>query len=220
MTAARGATRSHGRSPVRGDASAPPVPDDARGYRSVRGGVMSDVKIEHKQTLSRSEAATWLSLLSKALAADGQVELPFGPSEVKVHVPDQLRAEFEVEVEGDEVEIELEFTWSKARLQELTAAGRQPVSAPRARPGNGGRRSTRSARRLPRAGELSGSSPAAPGSQPSGRQGRGTGTTGPASRRRSVLSQPRWLSCACLRSGRTGSGTGRPGPGRRLPCRR
>ena len=108
---------------------------------------MADVKIEHKETLSRSEAAIWLSLLSRALAADGQVALPFGPSEVKVHVPDQLRAEFEVEVEGDEVEIELEFTWSKAQLQAVTAAVPQPVSARAGRPTNGARRPARSARR-------------------------------------------------------------------------
>jgi len=62
---------------------------------------MSDVKIEHKETMSRDEAAAWLSLLSKALAADGDVDLQLGQSEIQVHVPDQLAAEFEVEVEGD-----------------------------------------------------------------------------------------------------------------------
>jgi amphi-Trp domain-containing protein len=89
---------------------------------------MSDVKIEHKETMSRDEAAAWLSVLSKALAADGEVDLQLGQSEIQVHVPDQLAAEFEVEVEGDEVEIELEFSWSKrtsrARASRRSGAAR------------------------------------------------------------------------------------------------
>jgi amphi-Trp domain-containing protein len=56
------------------------------------------------------------------------VDLQLGQSEIQVHVPDQLAAEFEVEVEGDEVEIELEFSWSKqssrARASRRSGAAR------------------------------------------------------------------------------------------------
>jgi amphi-Trp domain-containing protein len=76
---------------------------------------MSDVKVELKEMVSRDDAATWLSTLSRALGTDGHVELPLGSGIVSVHVPDRVRAEIEVEVEGDEVEVELEFTWSTAQ---------------------------------------------------------------------------------------------------------
>jgi amphi-Trp domain-containing protein len=111
---------------------------------------MSDVKIEHKVMVSRDEAAAWLSVLSKAFAADGHVELTLGPSDVKVHVPDRLQAELEVEVEGDDVEIELEFTWSRAQLAAAVAATtalRSPAK-PRPQHANGARTPARSARKL------------------------------------------------------------------------
>ncbi|HXW43665.1 MAG TPA: amphi-Trp domain-containing protein [Streptosporangiaceae bacterium] len=108
---------------------------------------MSDIKIEHKETVSRDEAAKWLALLSRAFAADGHVELQLGQSEVKVHVPNRLRAELEVEAEGDEVEIEVEFSWSKAQLEAAAGDGSQAMSQPRARQANGARRPARAARR-------------------------------------------------------------------------
>ncbi len=75
---------------------------------------MSDVKLERKESLSRADAAMWLSALSKAFARGGDVTLPLGAGTVGLHLPDQVRAEFEVEVDGDEVEVEIEFTWSTA----------------------------------------------------------------------------------------------------------
>ena len=73
---------------------------------------MSDVKVERKESLSRAEAAVWLSALSKAFSRGGDVTLPVGGSTVGLHMPEEVRAEFEVEVSGDEVEIEVEFKWS------------------------------------------------------------------------------------------------------------
>ena len=73
---------------------------------------MADVKLERKETLSRQEAAQWLSVLSKAFARGGDVTLPLGAGTVELRLPERVRAEFEVT--GDEVEIELEFTWSTA----------------------------------------------------------------------------------------------------------
>jgi amphi-Trp domain-containing protein len=79
---------------------------------------MSDVKVERKESLSRDDAAKWLSVLARAFAAGDHAELPFGTSSVSLHVPDRVRAELEVEVEGNEVEIEVEFKWSIAEHQE------------------------------------------------------------------------------------------------------
>jgi amphi-Trp domain-containing protein len=76
---------------------------------------MADVSFERKKVLSREEAAVWLSALAKGFARGGDVELPVGGGgTVTLRMPDQVRAEFEVEISGDEVEVELEFTWSLA----------------------------------------------------------------------------------------------------------
>ncbi len=74
---------------------------------------MADVSFERKKSLSREEAAVWLTALSKGFTHGGKVELPVGgEGTVTLRLPDEVRAEFEVEVDGDEVEVELEFTWS------------------------------------------------------------------------------------------------------------
>lgn len=78
---------------------------------------MSDVSVEHKETLSREQAAEWLHVLSRALRHGGQVELPLGSSEavattLSLRLPEEVQAEFEVEVDGDEVQVEVELTWS------------------------------------------------------------------------------------------------------------
>jgi amphi-Trp domain-containing protein len=77
--------------------------------------LMSDVKVERKEPVSRDEAADWLSLLSRAFTQGGDAELPFGPTTLSLRIPDSVRAEFEVEVDGDEIEIEIEFKWSTAQ---------------------------------------------------------------------------------------------------------
>jgi amphi-Trp domain-containing protein len=73
---------------------------------------MTEVKVEHKGTVSRGEAAEFLAVLARALAGDDKAEFPLGPSTVSLTVPDQVRTEVEVEVDGDKVEIEVEFSWS------------------------------------------------------------------------------------------------------------
>ena len=78
---------------------------------------MADVTVERKESLSRSEAAVWLSVLSKAFAHGGDVKLPLGTGTISMHLPDHVEAEFEIEVEGDEVQVELEFTWSTAHRE-------------------------------------------------------------------------------------------------------
>jgi amphi-Trp domain-containing protein len=73
---------------------------------------VADVELEQKELLTRQEAATRLSALAKALADGGEVEIELGATTVKLHVPDQVRTEFEIEVDGDEIELELELKWS------------------------------------------------------------------------------------------------------------
>jgi amphi-Trp domain-containing protein len=80
-----------------------------------RTPVMSAVRIERKETLTRTEATTRLSALPEALSNGGRVELPMGRSTVSVHIPEQVRTEIEVEADGDDVEIELELTWSRSQ---------------------------------------------------------------------------------------------------------
>ena len=79
-----------------------------------KGTTVNDVKVERKESLSRQEAAQWLSALSKAFSRGGEVTLPLGTGTISLNLPEQVAAEFEVEVDGDEVEIEVEFTWSTA----------------------------------------------------------------------------------------------------------
>ncbi|MDR2988439.1 MAG: amphi-Trp domain-containing protein [Nocardiopsaceae bacterium] len=78
---------------------------------------MADVKVERKESISREDAARWLSQLSHAFADGHDGELPFGPGTVSVDIPDRVRAEIEVEVEGDEIEVEVEFKWQIARSE-------------------------------------------------------------------------------------------------------
>ena len=73
---------------------------------------MADVKVEHKVTLTRHEAASWIADLAEALSGDGRVSIRLARSTVELEVPDHLRCEAEVEVDGDEVELELELKWS------------------------------------------------------------------------------------------------------------
>jgi amphi-Trp domain-containing protein len=74
---------------------------------------VADVEFERKQSLSRREAAVWLSVLSKGFADGDEVKLPVGGGgTVTLRLPDEVLAEFEVSVSSDEVEVELEFTWS------------------------------------------------------------------------------------------------------------
>ena len=74
---------------------------------------MSDVKLEQKQSLSRTEAAVWLHALSKAFERGGDAKLPMpGGATIEFRVPERMEAELEVSVDGLEAEIEVEFTWS------------------------------------------------------------------------------------------------------------
>ncbi len=74
------------------------------------------------------------------------VDLPFGAGEVSLHIPDQVRAEFEVEVDGTEVEVELEFKWSTARPDAETRNDPKEASKDHPRKPGGTRRSAKAQR--------------------------------------------------------------------------
>ena len=107
---------------------------------------MSDVKVEFEQTISRDEAAAWLSQLARVFAGDHDAEVPIGPGTVKLHVPGSVHAELEVQIEDDEVEVEIEFTWplsqrnGEHRAPTVAADAKgasSPPSVPTARIGQG-----------------------------------------------------------------------------------
>jgi amphi-Trp domain-containing protein len=75
---------------------------------------MSDVKVEHKVTLTRQEAARWIAGVAEALGGDGPVSIRLARSTVELEVPEHVRCEAEVEVDGDEIELEFELKWSTA----------------------------------------------------------------------------------------------------------
>jgi amphi-Trp domain-containing protein len=75
---------------------------------------MSDVEVSRTESLSREDAARRLSELAAALADGEKFEVALGASKVKMHVPDQVRCEVEIEIEGTEVELEIELTWNTA----------------------------------------------------------------------------------------------------------
>jgi amphi-Trp domain-containing protein len=107
---------------------------------------MADVKLERKESVSRDEAAIWLSQLSKAFTKGEDAELPFGPGTVSLQIPDQIRAELEVEVDGDEVEVEVEFKWSLAEPAASSALQANGAAQPRSRQAGGSKAAARSPR--------------------------------------------------------------------------
>ena len=93
---------------------------------------MSDMKLEVEQSMTRQQAAETLSALAKALTGDGKADLDLGGTTVSLRVPDELRAEFEVEVEGDEVELEVELKWSTVREPATSPSPGEAQQPPRA----------------------------------------------------------------------------------------
>lgn len=72
---------------------------------------MSTLEVTREELLTREEAARRLSALAAALADGEKVLVPLGGSNVRMHVPDHVRCEIELEVDGDEVELEVELKW-------------------------------------------------------------------------------------------------------------
>lgn len=83
---------------------------------------MSDVKVEHKQALSREEAAEFIAALSEGLGEDGRVSVRLGSSVLELSVARQVDCELEVSVDGDEIELELGLKWSTSDRSSVDAA--------------------------------------------------------------------------------------------------
>jgi amphi-Trp domain-containing protein len=75
---------------------------------------MSGLKVEQKQSLSRTEAARLVADLAEGLKGDGAVTLHLGGGTVELTVGTAVRCELEVEADGDEFELELELKWSSS----------------------------------------------------------------------------------------------------------
>ncbi len=73
---------------------------------------MADIEVKREQELSRHEAAGRLRAFAAALDDGGAVEIDLGGGTVKLHVPEMVRAELEIELDGNEVELEMELKWS------------------------------------------------------------------------------------------------------------
>jgi amphi-Trp domain-containing protein len=86
------------------------------------GEVVSDVKVQQRQTLSRHEAARFIAALAEGLGDDGKVMVRLGSSTLELSVANQVDCEFEVTVDGDEIELELELKWSISDRPSVEAA--------------------------------------------------------------------------------------------------
>ena len=98
---------------------------------------MSELKVEQKQSLSRTEVAQLVADLAEGLKGDGAVTLQLGGGTVELTVASQVRCELEVEVDGNEFELELELKWSSsnggsAAPEEAAADGEDESGEPSA----------------------------------------------------------------------------------------
>lgn len=74
---------------------------------------MSDTtKIEKKQTVTRQEAAEWLSSLARVLTTGEGGDVDLAGDKITLRVADQIRAEIEIEAEADKYEIDIELAWT------------------------------------------------------------------------------------------------------------
>lgn len=69
------------------------------------------IEIEDKRRMRREEAAELLRDVADMLARHNDVELKRGATTVRVHVPDEVDVEVEVELKTDGGELEIELSW-------------------------------------------------------------------------------------------------------------
>lgn len=90
---------------------------------------MSDGKIEQRVTLSRQEAARWLTGLAKAIEDGGTAEVALVGPTVPLTLPDEFQCELELEPYGDKIELEIEFTWPNPHLEPSDGKVKSSVAA-------------------------------------------------------------------------------------------
>jgi amphi-Trp domain-containing protein len=72
---------------------------------------MNLIEVTERAYISREAAAARLHAFADALAKNNEVEFNRGGLRFKVHVPDNVHFELEVEVGDDGGEVEVELTW-------------------------------------------------------------------------------------------------------------
>jgi amphi-Trp domain-containing protein len=73
---------------------------------------MSNFEVEHRETLTRDEAATRLRRIANLLSGEGEeIKFDRNDAEFKVSIPDQVEWKVELELGGDENELEIELKW-------------------------------------------------------------------------------------------------------------
>jgi amphi-Trp domain-containing protein len=78
--------------------------------------------LKRKRTLSRQEAAGWLSILAQALTAGATIEVDLAGERVSLQPADEIRTEIELKSRPDKQEIEIELAWSPTPASEATVA--------------------------------------------------------------------------------------------------
>ena len=72
---------------------------------------MDLLEIERKERMPREQAAAVLRQLADQLARHNDVEFERGGAKFKLHVPDEVELELELEVRDDGCELEVELSW-------------------------------------------------------------------------------------------------------------
>ncbi|HEY2479994.1 MAG TPA: amphi-Trp domain-containing protein [Solirubrobacterales bacterium] len=73
---------------------------------------MSTFEVEHRETLSRDEAATRLRRIANLLSGSGdEVNFDRGEMKFKVAIPERVQWKVELEMDDDGSELEIELTW-------------------------------------------------------------------------------------------------------------
>jgi len=88
---------------------------------------MPNMELKRKECLNRQDAANWLGAFAIALAHGGHVQVNLGGTTVRLHVPDDVLSEFEIEMNGDELELDIELKWSTVPEAKPVAVAR-PVA--------------------------------------------------------------------------------------------
>lgn len=89
---------------------------------------MPNMELKRKECLNRQDAANWLAAFAIALAHGGHVQVNLGGTTVRLHVPEDIFSDFEIEVNGDELELDIELKWSTVSVAKPVAVASPAAS--------------------------------------------------------------------------------------------
>ena len=78
-------------------------------------------KLKRKHTVSRQEAAAWLSLLAEAVSMGGTIDVSLAGDRIILQPAEEIRAEIELKSRPDKQELEIELSWSPPIASEATS---------------------------------------------------------------------------------------------------